>query len=264
MSTSSGGSLRRGLAASSIIAVAATSGGTAAFAVTPGSPPSGTYSARLVPFDSSVTGTAALTFTGKRWIAAVQLEGLTTGDTYDYEVSIAGSYVDGQAHSFHAVPLCSFTATASQGSCADVGARLGAPALTPQTVAFLYSPQAHTSVTDGEFSYLAALSPYDGMSYGGSATVTYDGHGTWSGRVSVSGLSSGTTYTWAADIAEAYSHGQPVSFHRIVLCDFVATGGRTSGCTASRVSIEGRSDIPDDSATDVASALTSVADGVLH
>jgi hypothetical protein len=229
------------------------------------SAPSGTYEAHLTPFDSDVTGTATLTHDLSGWTATVQLSGLEAGHTYEYEVSIAGAYVEGQAHSSQSFPLCSFVATSGTGSCGTAGAHLGRSTLTPQSSGFVYSREAHTSVTSGQFGYLAELAPYNGFSNGGEATLTPNVDGTWSGRVQVSGLTVGLRYTWGADIADAWlPSGQAVGWSRVVLCHFVATTARVTGCGADHVSIEGAADIPSGSFTDVASSVTSVASGTLY
>lgn len=226
--------------------------------------PSGTYLAHLSSSPAAVTGTATVTHDLSGWTATVQLKGLVPGDTYDYEASIAGDYVDGQAHSFRAVPLCSFTATSSTGSCGVARAQLGTAALTPQSSAFVYSPEAHTSVANGQYGYLARLAAYDQLSSGGAATITPSPSGTWAGQATVSGLTPGDTYTWAVDVADAWSNGQPVGWDRVVLCHFTAATAGSTGCSVKAASIGGLDSMPYGSYSDVASSVTSVASGPLY
>ena len=226
--------------------------------------PQSAYVAQLSPYLFDVTGQATLTKTAEGWSAAAKLTGLTAGDTYTYEATLASNYVDGQPHSFKAVVLCSFVATGVQGSCRNGGVHLGQTVLSPQSGAFVYSPEAHTSVADGQFSYQAVLAPYDGLSHGGTASLLPNPDGTWSGQAKVSGLTPGASYTWAVDVVEAYANGQPVSFNRIVLGQFVASAIGTGGCSVTEVSIEGRTDLPSGSSSDVASTVTSVASGTLY
>jgi hypothetical protein len=227
----------------------------------PGDP----YTATLAPYVSTTTGHATLTHFSSSWIGTAQLRGLTSGDTYEYEAQLVTKYDPntGDPVGFRTVELCSFVATSSTGSCGVSDARLDTAALSPGSSAFVYSPQAHTSVAIGPFSYQAVLSPYDQLSKGGDASLSVNPNGTWSGRVSVAGLTPGDSYTWAADVAEAYVNGQVVSTHRIVLCQFVASTS-TAGCSVHAVSIEGRDVLPVGSYSDVASTLTSVASGTLY
>jgi hypothetical protein len=233
----------------------------------PGALPTGTYSATLTPYISTVSGVGELTHKGSGWLASVQLVGLTPGDHYQYEVSIVENYVNGQGVSFSTFPLCSFVASSAKGGCSASSVNIeNRQTLTAQSSGFVYSPEAHTSIANGDYSYRAELSPYDGLSRGGSASVGYNAKSTsWSGRVSVSGLTPASTYTWAIDVVEAYdSNGNPVSFHRVVLCQFTPASTGAAGCSVHGVSIEGRPDLPADTSTDVASAVTSVAVGLLY
>jgi hypothetical protein len=66
------------------------------------------------------------------------------------------------------------------------------------------------------------------------------------------------------DVVEAYNNGQPVSFHRIVLCSITPTTTGSTGCKFSGAHIEKRSDLPEDSSVDVASTVTAVATGTLY
>jgi hypothetical protein len=226
--------------------------------------PAGTYVGTLVPYLSNVTGHVTLTHDLSGWSATAQLAGLTKGDVYEYDVSIAGNYVEGQAHSFTLKHLCSFRATSTRGSCGVSGAQLDGGGLTPQSAATVYSPQAHTSVASAQFGYLADLSGYDGMSQGGAATIAPNPDGTWSGRVSVSGLTPGASYSWGLDIADAWNNGQAVGWNRTVVCQFRANANGEGGCHVASDTIAGLADVPYGSFTDVASSVTAVATGDLY
>jgi hypothetical protein len=229
--------------------------------------PTGPYTAALTPYLSTVSGVGELAHQGSGWLASVQLKGLTPGHHYQYEASIVEHYVDGQGVSFATFPLCSFVASSAEGGCSASSINIeNRQALTLQSSGFVYSPEAHTSVANGDFSYRAALSPYDGLSRGGSASVGYNAETTsWWGSVSVSGLTPDATYTWAIDVVEAYdSSGNPVSFQRVVLCQFTPATAGQAGCSVHGISIAGLSDLPADSSTDVASTVTSVAIGMLY
>jgi hypothetical protein len=228
------------------------------------SAPSGTYVGTLVPYISSVSGTVTLTNDLSGWSATAQLSGLTKGDIYEYDVSMAGSYVEGQAHSFTLQHLCSFRATSTHGSCGVSGVHLGQSGLTPQSAAAIYSPQAHTSVANAQLGYLADLTGYDGLSQGGAATMAPNPDGSWSGRVSVSGLTPDASYSWGLDIADAWNNGQPVGWNRTVACQFRATRSGAGSCQVSHSVIAGLTDVPYGSFTDVASSVTAVANGLLH
>jgi hypothetical protein len=226
--------------------------------------PSGTYVGALVPYLSNVTGNVTLTHDLSGWSATAQLAGLTKGDVYEYDVSIAGSYVAGQVHSFTVRHLCSFRATSTHGSCGASGLQLGRAELTQQSAATVYSPQAHTSVANAQFGYLADLSGYDGLSRGGAATISPNPDGSWSGRVSVSGLTPGASYSWGLDIADAWNNGQAVGWNRTVVCEFRATGTGEGGCHVASDTVAGLTDVPYGSFTDVASSVTAVATGDLY
>ncbi len=146
------------------------------------SSPVGDYTASLSPYVSSVAGTAKLDHALNGWSASVQLTGLTAGDSYTYEVSIASNYIDGQAHSFDAIPLCTFVANGPSGHCNAYGALVPGTTLSPQSSAFVYSPAAHGEVATGEFSYWADLAAYEGLSGGGHASLQYGRAGTWGGE----------------------------------------------------------------------------------
>lgn len=255
------------LAAGGAFALAAAWLGASPALAAPGALPAGTYSATLTPYVSTVSGVGELAYRGSGWLASVQLVGLTPGGHYQYEVSVVENYVNGQGVSFRTFPLCSFVASSARGGCSASSVNIeNRKTLTVQSSGFVYSPEAHTSIANGDYSYRAELSSYDGLSRGGSASVGYNAKtASWSGRVSVSGLIPGSTYTWAVDVVEAYdSNGNPVSFHRVVLCQFTPASAGRAGCSVHGVSIEGRPDLPPGTSTDVASAVTSVAVGLLY
>ncbi len=237
-----------------------------------------TYKETLNPILSQYQVMGSVTLiptTNGLWDGSAHATGLVPGDSYTYLVGVVESYVDGQGVAFHSFVICSLTSTsAGRGSCHGRNIPIeGRSVLTPQSSGSLVlrAPDdgGTFAVAGGEFDYLATLSPYSGLSNGGNATLSYDAASdTWSGKVRVTGLFPATTYTWAADVIEAYdASGTPVSIHRVVLCSFTTrlhlTGLKSGSCSANGVGIESRSDMPFGSYTDVASTHTSVATGTL-